>query len=192
MRVQAESFWYLNVGNVKQRLRKSYFQRCGQPKGETQCAGDQKQQQRPRASSTSLGSKGRRGGAVTRAGRETRGGQDHPAGAVTFHPQHPPHDCRGSRGWCGTCRVVGHRDLGGQTEDFSTNASKATENRANGKVLDEGRGWTAFSLGLFRREQHVFSVKMRVTDPFFFLPSSYIECWLFLILQAFAGICVLN
>lgn len=42
MRVQAESFWYLNLGNVKERLRKSYFQRCGQPKGETQCAGDQK------------------------------------------------------------------------------------------------------------------------------------------------------
>lgn len=62
MRVQAESFWYLNLGNVKERLIKSYFQRCGQPKGETQCAGDQKQQQRPRASSTSLGSKGRRGG----------------------------------------------------------------------------------------------------------------------------------
>ena len=104
MRVEAESFWYLNLGNVKERLRKSYFQRCGQPKGETQRAGDQKQQQRPRASSISLGSEGRRGGAVTRAGRETCGGQDHPAGAVTFHPQHPPHDCRGSRGWCGTCR----------------------------------------------------------------------------------------
>ena len=86
MRVQAESFWYLNLGNVKERLIKSYFQRCRQPKGETQCAGDQKQQQRPRASSTSLGSKGKRGGAVTRTGRETCGGQAHQAEAVTLHP----------------------------------------------------------------------------------------------------------
>ena len=171
MRVEAESFWYLNLGNVKERLRKSYFQRCGQPKGETQRAGDQKQQQRPRASSISLGSEGRRGGAVTRAGRETCGGQDHPAGAVTFHPQHPPHDCRGSRGWCGTCRVVGQRDLGGQMEDFQHKCQQSHGNRANGKVLDEGRGWTAFSLGPFQREQHVFSVdtvKMRVTDPCLF------------------------
>ena len=45
------------------------------------------------------------------------------------------------------------------------------ENRANGKVLDEGRGWTAFSLHPFQIEQHAFSVdtvKMRVTDPSFF------------------------
>lgn len=65
----------------------------------------------------------------------------------------------------------GHRDLGGQTEDFSTNASKATETRANGKVLDEGRGWTASSLGPFQREQHVFSVdtvKMSHRPMFFF------------------------
>ena len=67
--------------------------------------------------------------------------------------------------------MVGQRDLGGQTKTSSTNASKAMENRANRKVLDEGRGWTAFSLGPFQREQHAFSVdtvKMRVTDRSFF------------------------
>lgn len=126
MRVEAESFWYLNLGNVKERLRKSYFQRCGQPKGETQRAGDQKQQQRPRASSTSLGSEGRRGGAVTRAGRETCGGQDHPAGAVTFHPQHPPHAVGGAGAGVGPAGWWGREIWEAKRKTSSTNASKAT------------------------------------------------------------------
>lgn len=104
----------------------------------------------PGVSFTSPGPKGKRGRReqLPERGETAQWGQDHPAGAVTFHPRTILMTVEGS----GT--GVDLQGGGGRGEEIwkakqkvsSTNASKATGNRADMKAPDWGRGWTAFSL----------------------------------------------
>lgn len=103
----------------------------------------------PGVSFTYPGPKGKTGRReqLPEQGETAQWGQDHPAGAVTFHPR-TILMTRGIRDWCGPAgwRGQGEEIWKAKQKVSSTNASKATGNRADMKAPDWGRGWTAFSL----------------------------------------------